>query len=867
MRVSSPSPIISTPAGTLIASVVAIWARISPRARVFAGYLLPLLVLYRRLLFEGQTWLDFDFLIENRVRFEILQAGLVDNQIPLWTDGYLGGFPIAFSEFGWFYPPSWLFLRVFSMPLAYHAEAALGLLLAALATYLLGRAWGLGRLSAFIGGYLYGFAPFVFATSLFINFADIFWVLPAGILAIERVAQGRLRYLLLLVLAAAAAILAGHPHIAVILAFAAAIYALFRLSWTYRDRGGGAAARLFGLLVFAGVVGLMLGAVRLLPTLALTGVSTRAGGIDPAAAAGGALHPFQLLLGFLYPAFDLPLVAGGILRAEPLAYAGLLALPLAFGAVIWRTRERPVVFLFALLIISWLLAFGELTPVYGLLRGLPVFELFREPGRYLLPGILALSLLAAFGLEALRNPAGRHTAFARRVGISFSVYAVVLLAFLVAGTVLLKSGGAIEEFANRGIDRFLVGGRNAYFNESGWLGAFALARGRVETAFTLANWTPVLSILTAGVGAGLLWRYGDGRVPARTLVAALGALLVFDLTLSIGHGVPTLPPEIAESTPAVAIAIGELNEGRVFSYRSLADKSELGLGSGRDLPPTERRLLEYLFTRELLTPNLPGRYGLRSLDGYENLMSGRQAEVLAYLGSERAVAPGFARDDTLSEEAKADLLRRRLPILGALGVSTIVAGTDLSAALGPAAFSHRVNVPFDWDGPIVWVYELPPGRGDFYLTANLFRDDPTDSTGRALDRIVTDPAATLLDDDPGFASNPDPAATVQLQRQAPGDWSFVVTGDRPAVLVLNQAALPGWRVSLNGESARLLTANRFALAVVVPPGRVAVEFTYEPPRFGAGVAITLGGLAIVLVMGLAALIGPRLRARRLPEYD
>ena len=851
----------------MIASALATWARIPPRAQIFAGYLVPLLILYRRILFEGRAWLDFDFLVENRVRFEILQSGLTENQIPLWTDSYLGGFPIAFSEFGWFYPLSWLFLRVLPMPLAYHAEAATGLLIAAMTAYLLGRAWGLSRFAAFVGGYLYAFAPFVFATSLFINFADIFWVLPAAILAIERLAQGRFRYLLLLVVAAASAILAGHPHIAVILGLGATVFTAFRLVWIYRDRGRAGAARLVVLVVVAGVVGLTLGAVRLLPTVALTEVSTRAGGLDPTTAGGGALHPLQLLLGYLYPAFDLPLIAGGNLRAEPLAYAGLLALPLAMGAVVWRKRERPVVFLATLLVISWLFAFGDLTPVYGILRRLPVFELFREPGRYLLPGILALALLAAFGLDALRDSAGRHAIFGRRVAFVFAGYAAVLLVLLVVGTVLLKGGGPIGEFANRGIDRFLVGGRDAYFNESGWLGAFSLARGRLETAFTLANWTPVLTVLTAGFTAAVLWLFGDGRLRAQSLVIALGALLVVDISLSIGHGIPTISPEIAESTPAVAAGIAELTDGRIFSYRSLADKSELGLGSGRDLPPTARRLLEYLFARELLTPNLPARYGLRSLDGYENLMSRRQAEVLAYVGSERATVPGFARDDSLSEEAKAELLHSRLPVLGALGVTTVVAGTDLSAALGPAVFSHRVDIPFDWEGPIVWVYELPDARGEFYLTSNWIWDDLEMPTGQALDRIVTYPDATLLDRDPGFAPGTAAGIQVQMTGQGPGDWSFAVVGDRPTMLVLNQAALPGWRATVNGRPAGLLTANRFALAVIVPPGQVAVGFTYSPPHFGTGVVISLAGLTLLLVMGLAVLIGPRLRPRRPSEHD
>ena len=829
---------------------VARFMLLPPVLRVLAGYLLPLLILYRDLLFAGRTWLDFDFLVENRIRFEILQQGVAGNELPIWTDTYLGGFPVAFSEFGWFYPVSWFFLRILPMPLAYHAETATGLLLAALGAHWLGRGWGLGRPAAFVGGYLYGFAPFVFATSVFVNFADVMWVLPVSLLAIERLAQRRHRYLPVLAVAAAAAILAGHPHIALIVAFAATLFAGFRLVWTYRDDGCWAAGRLLALLLGSGALGLLLGAVRLLPTLAMTDASTRAGGLDAATASGGGLAPLRLLLGLIYPAFDLPRVAGGALRAEPLAYAGLLALILAIGAAIWRWRERPVAFLLVLLIVSWLLAFGDATPLYPLLRQLPVFDLFREPGRYLLPGVLALALLAGFGLDELTRTTDARRRFARRAARLLATYAVGLLAVLLIGTIFLKSGGGIVDFANRIIDRGFVGGHDAFFNESGWLGAFALTRARLETAFTLAGWTPVLAVLTAVAGALVLRRLADGRLAASTAVAALVAVLFIDISLSPGHGIPTIGSEISAATPVTVSAIGELRDGRVFSYRSLADKSELGLGSGRDLSLVERRRLEYRFARELLTPNLAGRYGLRSLDGYENLMSQTQAEALAYLGSERTTVAGFAGDDSLSEGAKAQLLLKRLPVLGAFGVSILIAGTDLIDSLGVATFSHRAAIPFDWEGPLVFVYGLPFVHGDYYVTANWQAEDLTESTAAALDRLAADPRIVLLDGDPGIAPAPALAAVVRVLRAEPGDWSFAVDAGGPGVLVLNQSALPGWAATVDGRRADLLTANRLMLAVPVPAGASQVNFSYSPPGYEAGIAISLVGLALLLASGV-----------------
>ena len=207
------------------------------------------------------------------------------------------------------------------------------------------------------------------------------------------------------------------------------------------------------------------------------------------------------------------------------------------------------------------------------------------------------------------------------------------------------------------------------------------------------------------------------------------------------------------------------------------------------------------------------------------------------------------------------MLHKRLSVLAALGVTTVVAGTDLSSTLGPAVFSQRVAIPFDWEGPLVWAYKIPGSRGDFYLTSNWVWDDPEIPTTQALDRIIENPSTTLVDANPGFATSSAIEGSVELVSEVPGRWKFLVYSDRPNILVLNQAAFPGWQVSLNGQLGHLFTANRFGMAVVVPPGRVEVTFDYFPPHLKTGIVTALAGLAILLAMGSVVLVKSRSQTR------
>ena len=59
---------------------------------------------------------------------------------------------------------------------------------------------------------------------------------------------------------------------------------------------------------------------------------------------------------------------------------------------------------------------------------------------------------------------------------------------------------------------------------------------------------------------------------------------------------------------------------------------------------------------------------------------------------------------------------------------------------------------------------------------------------------------------------------------------MVVEVDAPAsgILVLNDVWHPWWQVQVDGVSAEILKANALFRAVVVPPGRHVVRFSFHP---------------------------------------
>lgn len=355
------------------------------------------------------------FYVYRSLAFQELRAG----RLPRWIPCVFSGYPFqADPQSSVFYPPSLLNLAAFlgmgwgHFPLgALELEAVVHVLLAGLFTYAFLRLSLQRRLAALLGagvfafgGYLTSYPPLQLAI-----LESAIWLPLAllGVLLWHR--SGCWLYGLLTALAFAMSILAGHPQTYMQVIYTTLAFGLY-LAW--RDRGTtpllvwplassrasvkGERARWWraALIRLAGplVLALALSAVQLVPSLEYARLSTRT---ELPFAKAGTGFPLEDIVQFV--------LTGLVSHWQPL-YVGILPLGLAVFAL-WVRRQRDTGFWLGLAVVALALSFGANTVAFDVaFLGLPGYDLFRSQERHAFLVSFALSVLAAYGAEALFGP-------------------------------------------------------------------------------------------------------------------------------------------------------------------------------------------------------------------------------------------------------------------------------------------------------------------------------------------------------------------------------------------------------------------------------------------------------------------------------
>jgi hypothetical protein len=338
---------------------------------------------------------------------EALRAG----RLPLWNPYLFMGAPLlANSQVAALYPLHWPLLWL-STPKQIAWTIVLHVWLASAGTYLFARGpLRLRPLAAFVPAVVFALGGFLGAQVEHVNQLNASAWLPWLLLCLEGALGPRFqreRWLVLLCGGGIAGLvlLAGHTQAAYIVFFGAGVYALLRGLPDFRARRWLAGLRGVGTLAVMSLIGAILAAGQLLPTLELSRLSVRSSGLPYNEAASFSLKPGLVFKAFLPPLFwEAPF-------SEYVAYVGLVGLALAaLGTWAILRRSRPGGAILGLALVGLFLAFGVYNPVYYLLYKLvPGFDLFRAPARWLLLYTLGAALLSGIGLEALgeivRRPA------------------------------------------------------------------------------------------------------------------------------------------------------------------------------------------------------------------------------------------------------------------------------------------------------------------------------------------------------------------------------------------------------------------------------------------------------------------------------
>jgi hypothetical protein len=337
----------------------------------------------------------------------VVRAAIERGDLPLWNSYSANGQPMAANPaYEVFYPPQWLtwvgpFLRGFALHVLLHVYLAL------LGMFAMLRALALGRPASMFGALSFGLGGFLLGTMAFLpTFFSWAWA-PAIGWALLRLRQAPSRRRV-----AVAAVVMAMPLL-IVEPFSLLQMGLLVVVGGLRppEQPAGGRRYLAAAVVLAG----LLAAVQLLPMVDFVRDTVRVRGLPFGMMIHWSMQPLRPLE--LFSPWVFRSVGGGYWRGVPYLvslYAGVFVAILAIAG--WVARVRGALASGLILIVSYLLAIGDHTPLWSLLYRIGIRSL-RYPEKFAAMGVVTMIVFAAFVADAIDRGDMRLRRIARIVAI------------------------------------------------------------------------------------------------------------------------------------------------------------------------------------------------------------------------------------------------------------------------------------------------------------------------------------------------------------------------------------------------------------------------------------------------------------------
>jgi hypothetical protein len=756
---------------------------------------------------------------------------LREGWLPLWNPNVYGGSPfLGIQQGAVLYPPAWA-LALLPPELQFGWSAFFHLTLAAIGSYLFFRRLGLRAAAGATGAVAFALNGFVVAWLAYPNVTQwtLCW-LPLALYCWERGRAGELRWLAGSGAVLALSLLGGHGQSSAYVLLAWGAWAVFRS-------------------LVSGPGSLVRG-----PRSSVPGRRSLAGALFPAGLA------VALSLGHLLPVLDYVqrtdrgqrVSWSGVQKtAMPPAQLWTFLLPRLFGDETIRFGQHP----------HW-------TPLSGRDR-LAFVERTFYPGAAVL--VLAAGAVGALSFRKARGERPQDPTTARgakhlntRSPECLNTNHLVLFGLVIStGAVLMALGTPLYWPLWRffpGFGQFTAVARIVSIAAWGLaclaaVGVHRMCDADADTRRSAFRWTAgaaVVLALTALIGhfiyggaapeaaAQLLARAGrpsPEELANREFTLALVWLLAPALLAGLARRGPLKPA--AAGALAAAVAAADLFAFG-FGFNPAADTRlartptpEIETLRGRAEPSRFLSLGpkgQELDIRERMPSNLPSVWGLADQHGSDSFVS------LPYRAWEDALKASSGEGWSWGRPGS--------PVLRSAGVRFYLTGSaDLFPGLRPVV-GTRVQ-----EDPRTLPYARLHGNAQRLSRRELLElmarpdREPAVALTSAPDAPVFDGAATVTP----FRARRINGNRLVLEGEAP----------EPGLLVVCEQFDPGWKARVDGKPARIFPADLLLLGIPLPAGAHAVELTYAPDTWRAGLFGTLIGLALLAGMLAAITAGRR----------
>ncbi len=826
-----------------------------------------------------------DLIIQNYAWKQFVRETVLAGDIPLWNPNLFAGVPfLAAGQHGAYYPFSLVFL-VLPLAQAYGWYTVSQIWLAGALMYVYGRILHLRRPSAFIAGLVFqGGAYLVISAAVFPMISGAVVWLPLLLGCIEKVISNQYSvvseqdsvkseklksttfwWVALGAVALGFQILAGHIEFTIYTLLVTAAYAAWRLTllwWQPRKLITNSLVtdhwllKTGGALIAMALLGLLLGAVQLVPLYELGQVNFRQESASFEEVRGYAFPPRRVLALALPNFFGNPThhsytdafsgeevalsqnyygeaktnTEWGIKNyVEGAIYLGILPLFLATIGVIggWRQRKVHVGFFAALSFFSLAFIFG--TPLYAILYyGLPFVNQLHTPFRWVFPLSLAVAVLAGFGAERLEDwrieSMGNSDAKAHKGKelkkekelASSSVLRQKLYFLPTAGGILLLVGLAVSRGMYGRIQPTI---ERLFLGLAGAPAAFADA-----TAFYSYTFWQLLTLGLVLLGvATVFWLSGRGGKRPYWLIAA-SLVIITDVFLANRGFNASNDPALLDFKPEMVEWLeAQPGHWRITSFAPNGDKP--------------------------FNANSGWLFNLSDVRGYDSIIPKQYTEYMAAIEPQNELL--FNRIQPIMNWESLNS-----PLLDVLGVKYVITSETID-------LPKFVEV---WQGEGVRIYENTAVVPRVYTLP----DSATIETDDALLAMTTqyDPRQYVVLGPEDWTKDTE---RVQLEFNSPepaiqGSAKIVSYSNREVVaetavsehswLILNDSYFPGWKAWIRPLSApdaeeRELTVMRVNgnfRGVWLNEGEWQVRFRYSPTSFQVG---ALGSFmaGIILLFG------------------